>query len=83
MIGNYAFLGCSSLTSVVILEGVTTIGSRAFDECKNLTKMKLPYTLKTADLRDVPTTAVITVPKGYAAIYRAKFFSDAYTIVEE
>ena len=78
-----AFRYCESLTSVVISEGVTLIGDFAFDGCSGLTKVKLPSTLETADLKGVPTTAVITVPKGYAAIYRAKFFSDAYTIVEE
>ena len=78
-----AFSSCSSLTSVVIPEGVTTIDWLAFSGCKNLTKVKLPSTLKEASLKDIPTTAVITVPRGYAAIYRAKFFSDAYTIVEE
>lgn len=82
-IGTQAFCACSSLTSVVIPEGVTTIGAQAFRDCSGLTKVKLPSTLKTADLKGVPTTAVITVPKGYAAIYRAKFFSDEYTIVEE
>ena len=35
-IGNWAFNGCSSLTSVVIPEGVTSIGARAFYGCKGL-----------------------------------------------
>ncbi len=82
-IGSYSFYNCGRLTSVVIPKGVTLIQSSAFESCSGLTKVKLPSTLKTADLKGVPTTAVITVPKGYAAIYRAKFFSDAYTIVEE
>lgn len=82
-IGSYSFYNCGRLTSVVIPKGVTLIQSSAFESCSGLTKVKLPSTLKMADLKGVPTTAVITVPKGYAAIYRAKFFSDAYTIVEE
>ena len=30
-IGNYAFYNCSSLTSIIIPEGVTSIGSYAFE----------------------------------------------------
>ncbi len=37
-IGNYAFFGCSGLTSVTIPNSVTTIGDYAFDECSSLTK---------------------------------------------
>ena len=36
-IGDYAFSGCGSLTSVVIPSSVTTIGYRAFYYCNNLT----------------------------------------------
>ncbi len=36
-IGDYAFSGCSSLTSVVIPSSVTTIGYSAFSDCNNLT----------------------------------------------
>ena len=36
-IANSAFLGCTSLTSIVIHDGVTTIGNSAFRGCTNLT----------------------------------------------
>ena len=36
-IANSAFLGCTSLTSIVIHDGVTTIGNSAFSGCTNLT----------------------------------------------
>ena len=32
-IGNYAFDGCSSLTSITIPNGVTSIGTKAFNSC--------------------------------------------------
>ena len=35
-IGNYAFFGCSSLSSVTIPESVTQIGAYAFDGCSSL-----------------------------------------------
>ena len=41
-IGNYAFGGCSSLTSVTIPNSVTNIGSSAFYACTNLTSITIP-----------------------------------------
>ena len=41
-IGEYAFWGCSSLTSVTILEGVTSIGNYAFSSCSSLTSITIP-----------------------------------------
>ena len=38
-IGNYAFSGCSGLTSVTIPDSVTSIGLQAFNECLNLTSV--------------------------------------------
>ncbi|MDE5623602.1 MAG: leucine-rich repeat protein [Alistipes sp.] len=39
---DYAFNGCSSLTSVTIPDGVTTIGSRAFQNCSSLASITIP-----------------------------------------
>ena len=36
-LGDYAFYGCSGLTSITIPEGVTSIGSSAFEGCSGLT----------------------------------------------
>jgi len=41
-IGNNAFMGCSSLTSIKIPNSITAIGSWAFFECTSLTDVTLP-----------------------------------------
>ena len=41
-IGNYAFFGCSGLTSMEIPSSVTKIGDRAFSGCSGLTSMEIP-----------------------------------------
>ena len=41
-IGDSAFLGCSSLTSIELPDSVTEIGWDAFEGCSNLTSIELP-----------------------------------------
>ena len=41
-IGNYAFYGCSGLTSVTIPNSVTSIGYSAFSDCSGLTSVTIP-----------------------------------------
>ena len=41
-IGDYAFNGCSSLTSIEIPNSVTSIGSSAFSNCSSLTSIEIP-----------------------------------------
>jgi len=41
-IGNSAFIGCSSLTSINIPSSVTSIGDYAFVTCNGLTSMNIP-----------------------------------------
>lgn len=41
-IGNYAFGGCSGLTSVIIPESVTSISNGAFSDCSGLTSVTIP-----------------------------------------
>ncbi len=41
-IGDYAFRGCSGLTSITIPDGVTSIGDGAFCGCSGLTSITIP-----------------------------------------
>ena len=41
-IADYAFYGCSGLTSLVIPDGVTSIGEYAFRNCSGLTSVTIP-----------------------------------------
>ena len=41
-IGDYAFCGCSSLTSVEFPNSVTSIGDQAFRSCSSLTSVEIP-----------------------------------------
>ena len=44
-IGNYAFSGCTSLTSIEIPNSITSIGNYAFDNCASLTSIEIPSSI--------------------------------------
>ena len=44
-IGNYAFYGCSGLTSVTSPNSVTSIGNYAFNGCTGLTSIEIPHSV--------------------------------------
>ena len=46
-IGNKAFSGCNSLTSINISNSVTTIGWAAFSDCDSLTSINIPNSVTT------------------------------------
>ena len=56
-IGDYAFTGCDSLSSVTIPAGVTSVGDDAFSFCDSLTSV-----LFTGDAPDIGTYAFDNTP---------------------
>jgi len=49
LLGNGAFYGCSSLTSIRLPPTITTLGRSAFCQCSSLTSVTLPPTITTLD----------------------------------
>ena len=62
-IGEYAFSGCTGLTSITIPDSVTSIGIDAFDGCTGLTSITIPDSVTNI---------------GGAAFYGCKGLTDVY-----
>ena len=75
-IGNWAFNGCSSLTSVVIPEGVTSIGDLAFNGCSSLTSVVIPEgvtSINDGAFYKCSSLTSIVIPEGVTYIGREAF----------
>ncbi len=70
-IGNYAFYGCSSLTSVTIGESVTSIGEEAFYGCSSLTSITIPNSVTSIGrvaFFDCSSLTSVTIPNSVTSI---------------
>jgi hypothetical protein len=70
-IGNYAFLGCTGLTSVTMYDGVTSIGERVFHQCTALTSVIVPGSVRTiGNYAFYSCTGLrsITIPEGVTSV---------------
>ena len=71
------------ITSVVVEEGITHIGSGAFHGCENLTSVSLPESIESigsAAFRFAPLTD-IEIPANVTTIYHLTFQQNAFTDV--
>ena len=75
-IGDGAFSGCVSLTSVTIPDSVTSIGEWAFYECESLTSVTIPDSVTSIGNRAFcycSSLTSVTIPDGVTSIGRGAF----------
>ena len=70
-IGQYAFYGCSGLTSVTIPNSVTSIGEHAFEDCSGLTSITIPNSVTSIGIsafEDCSGLTSVTIPNSVTSI---------------
>ena len=70
-IWDYAFSGCSSLTSVTIPDSVTSIGYGAFKSCSSLTSVTIPKGVTSIGefaFSDCSSLTSVTIPESVTSI---------------
>ena len=75
-IGNHAFNGCESLTSVMIPSSVTSIGFYAFFECTSLTNLTIPSSVTSIGIDafcGCTGLKTVTIPNGIKHIANGLF----------
>ena len=76
-IGNYAFFGCSRMTSITLPSSLTSIGEYAFCSCESLTSVTLPSGLTSIGslaFYYCESLTSITIPADVTAIEYGAFF---------
>ena len=75
-IGTWAFLGCSSLTSITIPNSVTSIGNRAFYKCTSLKSITIGNSVTSIGFdafAECPSLTSITIPNSVTSIGESAF----------
>ncbi|MCI7430397.1 MAG: leucine-rich repeat domain-containing protein [Bacteroidales bacterium] len=76
-IGNYAFSGCSGLTSITIPNSVTSIGEYAFSGCSGLTSITIPNSVTSIGeyaFKYCSSLTSVTIPNSVTSIGRSAFY---------
>ena len=76
-IGQYAFYGCSGLTSITIPNSVTWIGGDAFFGCSSLTLIAIPdgvAMIKDGTFSGCTGLTSVTIPSGVTSIGSSAFY---------
>lgn len=76
-VNQYAFYGCEQITSVIVPNGVTSIGLLAFDRCKTLSNVTLPSTLVTIEREAFGSTALTSLALPASLVNCEEAFSGA------
>ena len=82
-IGEFAFYGCRSLTSVAIPNSVTTISKRAFRDCSSLTSVTIGNSVTTIGdgaFGDCSSLTSVTIPNSVTTI-GVGVFSGCYSLI--
>ena len=77
-LGDYAFYGCSGLTSLTLPSGVTSIGYRAFEGCSGLTSLTIPSSVTSIGygaFSGCSGLTSLTIPSGVTSIGDGAFLS--------
>ena len=77
-IGEYAFVSCSSLTSVTIGNSVTSIGRMAFEECFRLTSVTISNSVTSIGemaFEDCRSLTSVTIPNSVTSIEYGAFYN--------
>ena len=77
-IGDYAFDGCTSLTSITIPGSVTSIGDLAFYGCTSLTSIAIPdsvASIGSSAFSDCDSLTSVTIPDSVTSIGSSAFSS--------
>jgi hypothetical protein len=75
-IGDFAFVNCSSLTSLTIPNSVTSIGWGAFGDCISLTSVTIPDSITTIGWRvfgGCISLTSVTIPESVTTIWEDAF----------